>query len=60
MKKNRQTLVSMWNSTLRETLISIFQQFSASIKKVLSLERGLGTRLKFYEVLRFFWSFLIS
>ena len=46
MKKNiRQTLVSMWNSTLRETLISIFQQFSASIKKVLSLERGLGTRL---------------
>ena len=31
----------------------IFQQFSPSIKKILSLEGRLGTRSLIYEVLRF-------
>ena len=51
----RQTILFMSNSPIRENfnLISIFQQFSASIKNILSLKGRLGTRLKFYEVLRF-------
>ena len=40
-------------------LISIFEQFSASIDKIFILEGRLGTRLQFYEDLRFSWSFLI-
>ena len=38
-----------WKKYMRQThgktLISIFQQFSASIKKIWSLERRMGTRL---------------
>ena len=34
-------------------LISIFQQFSASIKNTLNLKGRLGTRLQFCDVLRF-------
>ena len=37
-----------------KVLISVFQQFFASISKYF-LGGGLGTRLKFYEVLRFSW-----
>ena len=55
----RQTLVFMRNSAIRENF-KTFQQFSASIKKNLGLEGRLGTRLYFYQVLRFFWSFLIG
>ena len=50
----RQTLVFMRNSAIRGTLIPIFQQFTASIKKKISLEERLGTRLKFCEVLGLF------
>ena len=32
--------------------ISIFQEFFASIDKILILRAGLSTRLQFYEVLR--------
>ena len=42
------TLVSMWNSAQR--LVSVFQEFFASIKKILSLGGRLCTRLSFYEV----------
>ena len=38
---------------------SIFQQLSGSIKKTLRLEGRPGTRLQFYEALRFSWLFLI-
>ena len=43
----RQTILSITNSTVRENfnLISIFQQFSASIKNILSLKGRLGARL---------------
>ena len=41
----RQTLISCEIAQFGETLISIFQQFSASIKKNLSLEGELGNRL---------------
>ena len=42
----RQALVFMSNSAMQENviLISIFQQFSASIKNILSLKVRLGTR----------------
>lgn len=35
-----------------------FQQFFASINKVLILKERLGTGLKFYDILRFTWYFL--
>ena len=37
----KQTLVFMWNRTLPETFISIFQEFIASIEKVLFWEEDL-------------------
>ena len=55
----RETLVFKWNSTIRENF-KFFQQFSGSIKKILGLEGRLGTRLYFYQVFRFSWSFLIG
>ena len=45
----RLTLVSMWNSALQESLISVFQEFFASIDNIISAGR-MGTRLSFYEV----------
>ena len=41
----RQTVVFLWNSTLRKGSISIFQEFFASIDKILILGAGLTTRL---------------
>ena len=51
----RETILFMPNSPIQENfnLVSIFQQLSACIKNILSLKGRLGTRLKFYEVLRF-------
>ena len=37
----------------RKTLISVFHQFSASIRKVFNLGGTFGTRLKFHEGLTF-------
>ena len=56
----RQTLVFMWNSTIRKKFNFYFQEFFASIDKILILEVRLGTWLSFYEVLRFSWYFLIA
>ena len=42
-----------------KSLISIFQEFFASIDKMFNLGGRLGTRLSFYEVFRFSWYFLI-
>ena len=55
-----QTLVFVWNSALRENLISIFQQLFTNNNKTFVLGERIATRLWFYEVLRFFWWFLIS
>ena len=52
------TLVFVWNSALRENLISVFQEFLASIDKLFILAGWLGTRLSFHEVLSFSWHFL--
>ena len=46
----RLTLVFMWNSIVGNGLISVFQEFFASIKKMLILAGRLGTRLSFYGV----------
>ena len=48
----RLILVFMRNSALRKSLISVFQEFFASINKIFILVERLGTRLLFYEVLR--------
>ena len=56
----RQTLVFMWNCKIRESLISIFHQSFAGNNKIFILGGGLDARLKFYEVSRFSWPFLIS
>ena len=40
----------MWNSIVGNGLISVFQEFFASIKKMLILAGRLGTRLSFYGV----------
>ena len=43
--------ISETNSSCHgKSLISIFQEFSSSIKKTFILARGLGTRLSFYAV----------
>ena len=46
-KDIRQTILFMSNGAIRENfnLISVFQQFSASIKNILRLKGRLGTRL---------------
>ena len=49
----RLTLVFMWNSAQRKSLISIFQEFSSSINKTFILAWRLGTRLSFYVVYSF-------
>ena len=54
----RLTLVFMRNSTLRKSLISVFQEFFPSINKMFTLNGRLGTRLLLYQVLRFSWYFL--
>ena len=43
-----------------KSLLSLFQAFFASIDNILVLAGKLGTRLTFYEDLRFSWCFLIS
>ena len=48
----RQTLVLVWNSALRKSSTSIFEQFFASIDKILIFWGRLGTRLWLYEGLR--------
>ena len=50
----RQTLFFMRNTALRDSSISIFQQFFGSIGKIFIFGVGLGTRLYFNKVLRFF------
>ena len=51
----------MWNIMHHEkSLISIFQEFCASINKTFILTTTLGTRVSFYEVLTVPWYFLIS
>ena len=40
----------MWNSAQRKSLISAFQEFSASFNKNLILMGGLGAGLSFYGV----------
>ena len=42
-----------------ESLIADFAQFSSTIAKFVSLERGLGTRLYLASVLGFSYNFLI-
>ena len=42
----------MQNSTLRESLLSVFQVFFASINEIFILAEGLNTILSFYEVFR--------
>ena len=50
-KYSRLTLISMWNSAPREKfLISVFQEFFASIGKIFILAGRLGTKLSFYGV----------
>ena len=44
----RLSLVFVWNNTQRKSLISVFQEFFASINKMFILVGGLGTRLSFY------------
>ena len=44
---SRLTLVSMWNSGLREKFKFSFQEFLASIDKISILAGSLGTRLSF-------------
>ena len=56
----RPTLVFMWNSVERESLISVFQEFLVSINKMFILAGRLGTRLSFYGVYTLSWYFLIS
>ena len=46
----RQTLVFMWNGAQAKSIISIFQEIFASIKKIYILAGRLGTRISFYEV----------
>ena len=56
----RQTLIFVWNSTLQEKFnFFFFQDFFASIDKILILWVRLSARLWFY-VLRFSWYLLIS
>ena len=43
-----------------KNLISVFQEFFASINKILILAGRLSTRLLFYEVFRVLWYFLIQ
>ena len=42
-----------------KSLISVFQEFFASIDKMFILDGGLGTGLLLYGVLRLSWYFLI-
>ena len=50
--KTYETLVYMWNSALRESLISAFQEFFTSTNKIFILVGRLGTMLSFFEVFR--------
>ena len=45
MEKIYDIIFFIRNSAIRENLISIFRQLSASIREILSLEGRLGTRL---------------
>ena len=56
----RLTLVFMWISALRKGLISVLQEFFASINKFFHLTGRLGTRLSFFGVLALSSCFLIS
>ena len=42
-----------WAKYLRQTQVQEFQEFFASIDKIFILRGRLGTRLQFYEVLKF-------
>ena len=46
----RLTLVFMWNGAQAKSIISIFQEIFAGVKKIYILAGRLGTRLSFYEV----------
>ena len=48
----RQTVDLCEIAPYRKIPISIFQEFFASVDKILILEAGLSARLQFYEVLR--------
>ena len=56
----RLTLVFMWISALRKGLISVLQEFFASINKFFHLTGRLGTRLSFFGGLALSSCFLIS
>ena len=43
----------MWNSALRESLGSVFQEIFANINKSFILAGRLGTTISFYEVTQF-------
>ena len=49
------TLVFIWNGTLRKSLVSVFQEISASINKIFILAGRLGTRLSFNEIFTLSW-----
>ena len=49
-------MIFVWNGACGEALVSIFQRFSASIEGILDLGGRLGTRLLFYEILRFLYT----
>ena len=59
IKYMRQLLVLMWNIAIRGNYNFYFSSLFCQYQKKLSLDRRLGTRLTFYEVLRFSGSFLM-
>ena len=56
----RQPIVFMWNSALHEKFIFYFSVVFRWYWKNFILGGRLGSGLYFYEVLRFYWYFLIS
>ena len=59
---NATTTGNVWDKMVHyeKSLVSLFQTFFASIDNILVLGGKLGTRLTFYEDLRFSWCFPIS
>ena len=59
---NATTTGNVWDKMVHyeKSLVSLFQAFFASIDNILALGGKLGTRLTFYEDLRFSWCFPIS
>ena len=54
------TLLFMWDSALREGLLSVFQEIFASVNKIFILAGGLAAGLLFYGIFRVSWYCLVS